>query len=178
MTHRWLVLAAMLALAGIAGAQVEKPRGRGMPEDIGGVPGAEAWKEDAWTLPPWPKEASLAEFMPRGSSPNKYYIDLDSISLGADRVVRYTAVVRSRSGASNVSYEGLRCKDAHYKLFALGTNEGTWSPVRDPQWQAIAYGGFRSSLRRDYLCDVEAVAGRNAADLRRRIKSNFEPAAR
>lgn len=177
MKHRALVLVAMLALSGLAGAQAEKPRGRGMPEDIGGVPDTR-WKEDDWTLPPWPKEESLAEFTPRGHSANKYYIDLDSISLGADRVVRYTAVVRSPSGASNVSYEGLRCKDAHYKLFALGTTQGTWSQVRNPQWQPVTYGGYRFSLRRDYFCDVEAVAGRNAADLRRRIKSNFQPPAR
>jgi hypothetical protein len=140
---------------------------RGMPEDIGGVPEQKAFSEDELKLPPLPEEGALIEFRPRGSSSNRYYIDRDSVSLGEDRVVRYTALVRSRNGVDNISYEGLRCKDAKYKVYAYGTPKGEWKEARGPQWRdvGVSVGNFRFSLFKDYLCDSEAVAGRNAADL-------------
>jgi len=148
---------------------------RGQPEDVGGIPDDKAFKEDAVTLPAYPQDAGLAEFRPRGASNNRYYIDLGTISLGEDRVVRYTAVVRSPSGASNVSYEGLRCKDAHYKTYAFGTREGAWIPARNPDWKALGVSvtTFQYSLYKDYFCDLESVAGRNARDLRLKVKDHF-----
>jgi hypothetical protein len=163
MKFGWLMWAGWLLWAMAMPVQGQ----RGTTEDIGGVPETKAFKEDAVQLPRFPTDTGLIEFRPRGSSNNRYYIEAASLSLGEDRVVRYTAVIKSRSGVANVSYEGLRCKDAHYKVYAFGTAAGTWSEARDPQWQdvGISVGNFRFSLYRDYLCDSEAVAGRNARDL-------------
>jgi hypothetical protein len=163
------VLAGMgMFLAPAAGDQ------RGTPDDIGGIPEPKEFKEDALALPPYPQDSDLIEFRPRGNSNNRYYIEAASLALGADRVVRYTAVIRSRSGATNVSYEGLRCKDAHYKVYAFGTQSGTWSEARDPKWQdvGLSVGNFRFSLYKDYLCDSEAVGGRNARDLIIRLRDD------
>jgi hypothetical protein len=147
---------------------------RGMPEDIGGVPEEKVFKEDALNLPPYPAEAALIEFRPRGYSKNRFYIDRDSVSLGADRVVRYTVVIKSASGVANVSYEGMRCKTSEYKMYAYGTRNGSWSNAREPKWQDVGStaGNYHYSLWVDYLCDSEAVRGRNATDLIVNLKGN------
>lgn len=147
---------------------------RGMPEDIGGVPEEKEFKEDALNLPAYPDDAALIEFRPRGHSKNRFYVDRNSVSLGADWVVRYTTVIKSPSGVANVSYEGLRCKTSEYKVYAYGTRNGTWTSAREPKWQDVGSttGNFRYSLWVDYLCDSEAVGGRNAKDLIARLKGD------
>jgi len=147
---------------------------RGMPEDIGGVPYGKEFMEDALDLPAYPDDAALIEFRPRGHSKNRFYVDRNSVSLGADRVVRYTAVIKSPTGVANVSYEGLRCKTSEYKVYAYGTRNGTWTNARDPKWQDVdgTTANFRYSLWVDYLCDSEAVGGRNAKDLIVRLKGD------
>jgi hypothetical protein len=147
---------------------------RGMPEDIGGVPYGKEFMEDALDLPAYPDDAALIEFRPRGHSKNRFYVDRNSVSLGADRVVRYAAVIKSPSGVANVSYEGLRCKTSEYKVYAYGTRSGTWTNAREPKWQGIGSttANFRYSLWVDYLCDSEAVGGRNAKDLIARLKGD------
>ncbi len=147
---------------------------RGMPEDIGGVPEEKEFKEDALDLPAYPEDAALIEFRPRGYSKNRYYVDGSSVSLGVDRVIRYTAVIKSPSGVSNVSYEGMRCKTSEYKVYAYGTRDGNWTNARQAKWQDVGRtaGSFRYSLWVDYLCDSEAVGGRNAKDLVARLKGD------
>lgn len=147
---------------------------RGMPEDIGGIPEEKKFEEDQLKLPVPPQDSGLIEFRPRGSSKNRYYIDEKSVSLGADRVVRYTLVVKSPSGVANVSYEGLRCKTSEYKVYAFGTREGGWTGARDPQWRPVGgtTSNFHYSLWVDYLCDSEAVGGRNARDLVARLRGD------
>ena len=157
---------------------------RGMPENIGGVPEEKVFKEDALNLPAYPDDAALIEFRPRGYSKNRFYVDRNSVSLGADWVVRYTVLIKSPSGVANVSYEGLRCKTSEYKVYAYGTRNGTWTNARESKWQGVGgtTSNFHYSLWIDYLCDSEAVAGRNARDLVARLKgdplNNFDMKAR
>jgi len=147
---------------------------RGNPENIGGVPEEKQFKEDALNLPGFPDDAALIEIRPRGRSKNRFYIDRNAVSLGADWVVRYTAVIKSPSGVANVSYEGMRCKTSEYKVYAYGTRDGTWANAREPKWQDVdgTSANFRYSLWVDYLCDSEAVGGRNAKELIARLKGD------
>lgn len=147
---------------------------RGMPEDIGGVPEEKTFREIETVLPAYPRDADLVEFRPRGSSRNRFYIDARSVSIGEDRVVRYTALIRSPSGASNVSYEGLNCKTSEYKVYAYGTTGDKWSPAREPKWLPIGplVANFRFGLYKDYLCYSETIAGRNARDLVANLKGD------
>lgn len=172
-----LVAAAAFVLLGLAlceGGGKAAAAQRGMPEDIGGVPEEKEFKEDALDLPAYPDDAALIEFRPRGYSKNRFYVDRNSVSLGVDRVVRYTTVIKSPSGVANVSYEGLRCKTSEYKVYAYGTGNGTWTNAREPKWQGVGSttASFRYSLRVDYLCDSEAVGGRNANDLVAKLKGD------
>lgn len=144
-----------------------KKQQRGMTENIGGVPQEEKFEEEAATLPAYPGDAGLIEFRTRRNSDNRFYIDRESLTIGKDRVVRYTVVVKSPSGASTVSYEGMRCKTAGFKVYAFGV-EGKWREARDPEWRAIPAltPDLHFALYKDYLCDGEAIGARTADQLR------------
>jgi CNP1-like family len=169
-------LAAAILLLGVALCDGDRTLAaqRGMPENIGGVPEKKEFKEDALSLPAYPDDAGLIAFRPRGHSKNRFYIDRNSVSLGPDWVVRYTAVIKSPSGVANVSYEALRCKTSEYKVYAYGTPSGTWTNASEPKWQDVGRtaASFRYSLWADYLCDGEGVRGRNAKDLIARLKGD------
>jgi hypothetical protein len=147
---------------------------RGNPEDIGGIPEEKEFREIEIVLPAYPRDEDLVEFRPRGGSRNRFHIDSRSVSIGEDRVVRYTAVIRSPSGATNVSYEGLRCKTGEYKVYAFGTEGKKWSPAKAPKWRPVGplAANFRHGLYKDYLCYSESIAGRNARDLVANLKGD------
>jgi hypothetical protein len=147
---------------------------RGMQADVGGVIDEKDFKEIDVELPAYPGEADLIEFRLRRNSSNRYYVDSKSISIGPDRVVRYSAVIESQSGALNTSYEGMRCKTSEYKVYAYGIKDGEWSNARGSQWRKIerSSADFRFTLYKDYFCDIEAIAGRNEKDLIANLKGN------
>lgn len=84
---------------------------------------------------PAPPRGELIEFFVSSASSFKFFIDPQSVSVGTDGVVRYTLVARSRSGAENVSYEGMHCQNVSYKVFAFG-NDGRWA-ARQSEWRRI-----------------------------------------
>jgi hypothetical protein len=80
---------------------------------------------------------------------------VDSISRGEDGVMRYTAVIKAAGGASNVTFEGMRCETREHKVYALGRSDGTWVRARDPKWSRVVYREntpHQSMLFRDYFC--------------------------
>ena len=174
---RWLAIAFLsFAIAGCGSSTPPnvKSSQRGTTKDIGGVIEEKDFKEADLELPAYPAESDLIEFQLRRNSTNRYYVDPKSISIGPDRVVRYSAVIKSQSGALNTSYEGLRCKTSEFKVYAYGIKSGDWSRARDPQWRNIARAShdYRFALYKDYFCDIEAIAGRNAKDLIANVKGN------
>lgn len=169
-----VVLAVALGGCGGSTSPRTKSAQRGMTEDIGGVIEEKEFKEIEVGLPSYPEDSGLLEFQPRRNSANRFYIDRNSISIGADRVVRYGAVVKSPSGALSTSYEGMRCKTSEYKVYAFGIKSGEWTKARNAQWRKIARlsGDFRFSLYKDYFCDIEAIAGRTEKDLIANLTGN------
>ena len=145
-----------------------------MTEDIGGVMEEKQFKEIEIALPPYPAKSGLLEFQPRRNSENRFYVERNSISIGADQVVRYSAVIESPSGALTTSYEGMHCKTSEYKVYAYGIKNDEWTKARDLQWRKIprASPDFRFALYKDYFCDIEAIAGRNEQDLISNLKGN------
>ena len=175
---RLIVAVAVLAVAlgacgGSSAPRVKAPH-RGMQEDIGGVLEEKEFKEIEVALPPYPDESGLLEFQLRRNSANRFYVDRNSISIGPDRVVRFSAVIKSASGALNTSYEGMRCKTSEYKVYAYGIKNVEWTKARDSQWRRIERSSvdFRFTLYKDYFCDIEAIAGRNEKDLIANLKGN------
>jgi len=162
-----LVLALVLGGCGGSTAQKAKPTQRGATTDIGGVPEEEVFKEIDVPFPPYPKDADYLKFLPRQNSQNQFYVDRNSISIAADRAIRYSVIVKSPSGALTTSFEGMRCKTAEYKVYAFGIKSGEWTNTPDAQWRRIprAAWDFRYTLYKDYFCDLEAIAGRDEKDL-------------
>ncbi|MBI3528322.1 MAG: CNP1-like family protein [Betaproteobacteria bacterium] len=174
---RWLVIAFLSFVIAGCGSSTPpnvKSSQRGMPKNVGGVIEEKDFREADVELPPYPGESDLTEFRLRRNSNNRYYVDIKSIAIGPDRVVRYSAVIKSPSGALNTSYEGLRCKTSEFKVYAYGIRSGEWTKARDSQWRRIerSSADFRFTLYKDYFCDIEAIAGRNEKDLIANLKGN------
>ncbi len=119
------------------------------------------WKETGSQLPAYPQEDDLLEVSgPPAYRNYQYLIDSKSLTVGADRVVRYSIVIRSSSGSDNVMYDGLRCIVSQIKNYAYGTTgmdgkkkliarEGTdWGAFR-----TTGATGYAPILASDYFCD-------------------------
>jgi hypothetical protein len=107
-------------------------------------------QEDHVKLPPYFKESDLMEFEVTRASSMRFYVDGASISVGKDLVVRYTLVARGPQGGENVTYEGIHCRGATNKVYALGHRDGSWKPV-NIAWSP-AEKLWTRVLRRDYFC--------------------------
>ncbi|HYD80619.1 MAG TPA: CNP1-like family protein [Paucimonas sp.] len=130
------------------------------------------WQEIAIQLPASPVDENLLSFQVSPTATQDFAVDAKSLSVGSDGVVRYTLVAKSRSGAKNISYEGIRCRTKEKKLYAFGHLDGTWGRSRRDEWEPLS--GTRPSpqqaaLAADYFCRDGMVAG-TAADIVARIR--------
>ena len=143
----------LVALALSAGALAVDEETGWTPEHI---PPQEAWREQDFELPGYPATGRLIEIeIPSGSFPYDVLVDSGSLERGSDGVVRYSVVVRSRTGSENVSFEGILCRERAFRRYAYGY-DNTWKPIEGSDWEPIKPGGmghYRFVLYRDYLCD-------------------------
>ena len=103
----------------------------------------------------FPSPRICSSFDVSAASDNRFYIDPESIAVGTDGVVRYTLVVRTPSGAENISYEGMRCDTREQKFYAFGRRDGTWVNARTSEWRRIEYQDINRQhgvLYRDFFC--------------------------
>jgi len=113
------------------------------------------WVEVAAHLPPYPKEQNLIPFNVSSATSNQFFVDTQSISVGADQVVRYTVVIEAAGGARNVSYEGMRCETGERRLYAYGHPDGSWSKARNAGWEGIKFRSllsYQKALYEDHFC--------------------------
>jgi hypothetical protein len=111
-------------------------------------------------LPAHPKPENLIAFNTGGATRHHYYIDAASLSVGEDGVVRYTMVVRTSGGATNTTFEGIRCATQEQKLYAIGHADGRWVRARDPRWKRIESRDFNPHhgvLYLDFMCPERHV---------------------
>jgi len=117
--------------------------------------GKKSWKEIEGMIPPYPRPEHLVPFEGGGASPHRFFIDAQSLSVGEDGVVRYTLLVRTAGGATNVSFEGMRCETREQKYYALGRADGSWVRARNPQWRRLvtqSVNRHHDVLYADVLC--------------------------
>lgn len=146
--RRILLLTVLTALA-IPAAAVEI-RFRNLDD-----PDEPKWQEQEAPLPSFPRDEDLIEFYVSATTTNRFFVDGATLNPGADGVVRYSLVVRTAGGATNVSYEGLRCATLEYRLYATGRRDGTWVAARNGNWKDVtnaASNRQQAALSRDYLC--------------------------
>ena len=131
------------------------------------------WAEVEVQLPAFPETENLIPFRVGYHTDTKYLIDGNSLSLGADGVIRYTLLVISASGARNVSYEGLRCTTAERRVYAFGRSDKTWSKARSNQWARLqgSTNNHYVDLFSNYFCVLGDPYVRSADDARRVLRS-------
>jgi hypothetical protein len=113
------------------------------------------WDELQTQLPAYPKPDNLLKLDIGSNTANQYYVDAASLSVGEDGVVRYTLVIKAGGGATNVSFEGIRCDGRAVRVYAFGHPGSQWSRARNAGWQAIQpreINGHHYALHRDYFC--------------------------
>ncbi|MBP6707813.1 MAG: CNP1-like family protein [Candidatus Accumulibacter sp.] len=158
---RWLlvVVLAFPASGGSVGADADAEQKR--PQEV----------EVPW--PAFPQPENLTPFVVSATTENTFMIDGASLSVGGDRVVRYTLVIISSSGAQNVSYEAMNCLTGERRLYALGRADKTWSKARNDQWEKIrenTLNRHHAALFSEYFCPL-GIPTQTADDLRQSLRS-------
>ncbi len=117
------------------------------------------WKEAEVVIPDYPKMGNLLEFqVDNPSSSHHYFLDSSSLSIADDYVIRYSVVIKTRSGATNVFYDGIRCETREYKNYAFGVN-GAFTENEGAKWELIrSYDFFRKALIRGIVCRQDSGA--------------------
>ncbi len=146
---RFIALLTGLLLSGVAVAAL------GLKDNDD--PDAPKWAEDALQLPGFPQEVNLREFYVSATTSHKYFIDASTLSVGKDGVVRYTLVIRTSRGSTNITYEGMRCESREYRIYATGQRDGVWALARRSEWYPVENkptNRHHAALSRDYFCPV------------------------
>jgi hypothetical protein len=148
------------------------------PEPIvpGGIAEPEPWREQEFSLPPWPRNSDLIELQLDAPSPFRYYVDARSLSIGSDAVVRYTLIAESPSGARNVTFEGLRCTPrGAVQTYAYGAGgelrrlpESDWASIKQTRGDAV-----HKELHGHFLCGPKTFAPRPEKDMIRALKGRI-----
>lgn len=141
----WLLL--LLAMAGNAYADI-------VFRDLSD-PDAPQWKEEEVVLPSFPQDENLREFYVSELTAHRFFIDASTLSVGQDGVVRYALVVRTRAGATNISFEGIRCESRELRVYASGHRDGRWTMARLSRWRPIEnkpMNRHHAALSRDLFC--------------------------
>ncbi|WP_428605780.1 CNP1-like family protein [Sedimenticola sp.] len=163
--NRWVVLLVMVSWGVLTLAQAGDG---GNPYTAGSIydphesvnPNVEEyeWQEQNVEIPAFPEDENLIEFqVTRPNAAFSYFIDANSVSYTeADGVVRYTVVIKSRTGAKNVAFEGMRCTAREFKTYAFGNGKGKFVRPRKAGWKSIADNGYtryRKDLHEFYFCN-------------------------
>lgn len=161
---RRLSAACLLGIFALALVEpAEAVRRRELENPITNAPEEEIVKEIANPdLPPYPTGSNWVEFKPNGRTLNRYFVDGDSLSVGKDKVIRFTLLVRSDENVDNVSYVGLRCRPREWRDYAFGTPEKVWRREPEAPWrplEARTFNNYQDSLAKDYLCVGGTMSG-------------------
>ena len=154
----WALLLA--GLAGVAmGALPHQLDPQMAPNNYQSDEDEKPWQELEIEPPAFPKQENLIEFYVSAVATNKYSIDASTLVVGADGVIRYVLVVQTSGGATNVSFEGMHCKEHSWKHYAAGRSDGTWikSRASRAEWRPIenkVVNRHHAALSRDLFCPV------------------------
>lgn len=130
------------------------------------------WEELKAELPPFPRDADFYDFYVSPTATSRFFVDRETLQVGADGVVRYVLLVLSPSGARNVTFEGMRCKTRERRIYASGRPDGSWSENRSERWLPVreaVTNRHHAALFTDYFCP-DGVLNYDRDDIRRRLK--------
>jgi len=169
---RWPVVAALFSVALLS----SRPAFAEPEEEAGDT----RWKEAQVEMPPLPQAENLLPIYVSAATQNEFFVDGTSLSVTADGVVRYVLVIRSPGGATNISFEGMRCETRERRIYASGRPDGSWSKSRGEDWKRIRDAGanrYHAALFGDYFCP-EGVIARNVEEARDALRRGRHPESR
>ena len=111
-------------------------------------------------LPEYPKPENYLPLQVSATTPFVFFVDAKSVSAGKDGVVRYSLIAKSSGGAPNISFEGIRCSEGQFRVYAFGRSDNTWSESQMSRWQpmpADARNAQRAVLYRDFFCSAGGI---------------------
>lgn len=135
------------------------------------------WKEAQVELPPMPQQENLLPINVSAATQNEFFVDVTSITVMPDGVVRYALVIRTLGGATNVSFEGMRCETRERRMYASGRPDGSWAKARSSDWKRIrdeVANRYHAALFQDYFCP-EGVIVRNVEEARDALRRGRHP---
>jgi hypothetical protein len=112
-------------------------------------------------LPAAPKNENLVEFYVGAATTNHFSIDATTLTVGTDGIVRYTLVVTTAGGATNTTFEGMRCSSGEYRIYASGRADGSWVKSRSELWRPIEnkpVNRHHAALKLEFFCP-DGIAG-------------------
>ena len=118
------------------------------------------WQEVEHTLPGAPRQETLQSFYVSATSTNVFFVDLSSLTVAKDGVVRYVMLIETPGGVRNITYEGIRCETAERRIYASGRSDGRWSKSRNNAWARIydiAPNRQHAALFADYFCPAGII---------------------
>ena len=131
--------------------------------DWGGTPDTYEgpWREvGASDLPPAPNPDDLRRIISTNLEDSyTYQLDRESIAVFRDNTFRYTVVIETAGGTSNIFYEALRCETREYKTFAFLSGED-FRLATSAKWQPIRKSGltiYRQVLLDEYVCPQSRI---------------------
>lgn len=131
------------------------------------------WKEAEITLPPYPRDRDLIRFEPTGQTTNRFYVDGSSLTVDADKVIRFAVVIRSPEGANTVTYSGVNCRPGEWKDYAHGRSD-RWELDQNAQWRPIEdkrINNYQHTLAAQYFCTFGLFTGGPLGDAKLLVRN-------
>lgn len=140
------------------------------------------WQEGEFVLPAAPSPEGLVPFYVSATTDNRFFVDVSSLTVGGDGVVRYVLVVLTKQGARNVTFEGMRCTSRERRVYATGRADGSWSTARRNDWIKVSEATTNrqhAALFQDYFCP-DGVIVNSVTEVRATLLKNgrYDPMLR
>ncbi|HQT42162.1 MAG: hypothetical protein B7Y05_23990 [Polynucleobacter sp. 24-46-87] len=117
------------------------------------------FKEGVTTMPlnP-PNKSTIQPFYVSQTTIFKFAVDTNSILIGNDGITRYTVILTSPNGNSQVQYEGIRCDSFQWRLYGTFEN-GSWKENPLSSWRSIQDNipnRYQAALAQGALCNFSS----------------------
>ncbi|MDP3540619.1 MAG: CNP1-like family protein [Azonexus sp.] len=135
------------------------------------------WQELEVQLPAAPRQETLQPFYVSAATDNQFLIDMATLTVGEDGVIRYVLLVLTPGGGRNVTFEGMRCESRERRIYASGRRDGTWSKSRINEWsriQDVYANRHHAALFLEYFCP-NGVIVRDVAEAKDALKRGGHP---
>ncbi|HQR84752.1 MAG: hypothetical protein B7Y05_26280 [Polynucleobacter sp. 24-46-87] len=104
-----------------------------------------------------PNKNTLQPFYVSQTTIFKFAVDTNSILIGNDGVTRYTVILTSPNGNSQIQYEGIRCDSFQWRIYGTFEN-GSWKENPLSSWIKIqdnTPNRYQAALAQGALCNLK-----------------------